>query len=221
MWPKPPEPRLRGPALVAEAAGTALLVLAVMATASVSLAVLVAPWVGLLAASPLGRLSGAHLNPAVTLGFWAFGRMSRAEAAGYVAAQLAGAVAGAMAARLAALPGAVTHPTVPVAQAVGLEAAMTMLLVLQILVFVSSDRLKRWTPLAIVPVLAAIIWLGSPPTGASINPARSAGPALAFGDLADLWIYLLAPAAAGAGAGLALRRAVTLRRAPATTPATS
>ena len=54
-------------------------------------------------------------------------------------------------------------------------------------------------------MLTAIIWLGSPWTGASINPARSEGPALAFGDLADLWLYLAAPSAAGLAVGLVWR----------------
>ena len=82
---------------------------------------------------------------------------------------------------------------------------MTALLLVVILTFSSSERLARLTPLAIVPVLTAIIWLGSPWTGASINPARSEGPALAFGDLSDLWLYLAAPSAAGLAVGLAWR----------------
>ena len=82
---------------------------------------------------------------------------------------------------------------------------MTALLLVVILTFTSNERLMGLTPLAIVPVLTAIIWLGSPWTGASINPARSEGPALAFGDLADLWLYVLAPSMAGLVVGLAWR----------------
>jgi glycerol uptake facilitator-like aquaporin len=65
--------------------------------------------------------------------------------------------------------------------------------------------LAGWTPLAIVPPLVAVIWLASPWTGASLNPARSEGPALAFADLGDLWIYFVAPSAAGLGVGLLWR----------------
>ena len=67
-------------------------------------------------------------------------------------------------------------------------------------------RRARWTPLAEVPLLTVIIWLGSPWTGASLNPARSEGPAVVFGDFADLWLHLVAPAAAGLALGLLWRR---------------
>jgi aquaporin Z len=216
----------------AEAAGTALMVLAILAAASLALGegsplaeelpnqgsrflalgLLVGPCIALIAVSPFGRLSGAHINPAVTLGFWALGRVGRHDLVGYVAAQLIGGLAGALAARLLvperaldSIGGAVTHPSVPAAAAFALEAGMTALLLAAVLAFLSSSRLARVTPLALAPLIAAIIWLGSPWTGASLNPARSEGPALAFGDLADLWLYFAAPAA-GALAVAALWR---------------
>jgi aquaporin Z len=219
-------------AWAAEGFGTAVLVLAIVLAAALSMAagsplaealpgrgsrffvlgVLVAPCVAALALSPVGRVSGAHLNPAVSLSFWALGRLSPRELAWYVTAQLAGGLAGAAIGR-AVLPraawesigGAVTHPGVPTAAAFALEAGMTSVLLVVIVGFAASDRLAPLTPVAIAPVLTAIIWLGSPWTGASINPARSEGPALAFGDLADLWLYVLAPSAAGLLVGLAWR----------------
>jgi aquaporin Z len=219
-------------AWVAEGLGTALLVLAIVLVVALSVAagspladalpgsgaqflavgVLVAPCVAALALSPIGRVSGAHLNPAVTLAFWVLGRLSPRDLMGYVGAQLVGGLAGAAAGQ-ALLPGpawrsiggTVTHPEVPAAAAFALEAGMTALLLVVILAFSSSERLMRLTPLAIVPVLTAIIWLGSPWTGASINPARSEGPAVAFGDRADLWLYLLAPSIAGLVVGFAWR----------------
>jgi aquaporin Z len=207
---------------MAEAAGTGLMVLVIVAAASLTvgrgagflaLGAIVGPCIGLIVVSPIGRISGAHINPAVTLGFWALGRVSRRDLAGYVAAQLVGGVAGALVAR-ALLPrsatesigGAVTHPSVPAAGALALEFGMTALLLVVVFAFASSARLMRFTPLAIVPLLAAIIWLGSPGTGASLNPARSGGPAVAFGDLGDLWLYFVAPAAAGLVVGLLWRR---------------
>jgi aquaporin Z len=217
---------------VAEAVGTSLLVLAIVLAVALSVAsgspladalpgpgarflavgVLVAPFVALLIVSPIGRASGAHLNPAVTFAFWMLGHVSPRDLVGYIGAQLAGGLAGAAAGQ-ALLPasawrsvgGTVTHPGVPAAAAFALEAGMTAALLVVILTFTSSERLMPLTPLAIVPVLTAIIWLGSPWTGASINPARSEGPALAFGDLTDLWLYLLAPSIAGLVVGLAWR----------------
>jgi aquaporin Z len=227
-------------AWVAEAVGTALLVLAIVLAVALSVAagsplaealpgpgarflavgILVAPFVAALALSPVGRASGAHLNPAVTLAFWVLGRLSPRDLAGYIAAQLAGGLAGAAAGR-ALIPGAawesiggtVTHPGVPAVAAFALEAGMTALLLVVILTFTSSVRLARLTPLAIVPVLTAIIWLGSPWTGASINPARSEGPAIAFGDFADLWLYLMAPSIAAVVVGLGWRVTRTPLRA--------
>jgi aquaporin Z len=107
---------------------------------------------------------------------------------------------------LDSIGGAVTHPSVPLVAAIALEAGMTIALLSLVFTFVSSARLAPFTPLAIVPLLTAIIWLGSPWTGASLNPARSEGPALVFGDLVDLWLYLAAPAAAAVLLGLAWRR---------------
>jgi aquaporin Z len=230
--PQPARPGLHLRIWAAEALGTGLMVLAIVLAAGLTLGdgspvaealpdrgarflalgLIVGPCVALIAVSPLGRISGAHVNPAVTLGFWALGRVCAADLAGYVAAQAAGAVGGALLARLVlpaavaeSIGGAVTHPSLPLAGSLGAEAGMTALLLAVVLTFVSSERLARWTPLALAPLLAAIIWLGSPLTGASLNPARSAGPALAFADLADLWLYLLAPSVGALTVALAWR----------------
>jgi aquaporin Z len=166
----------------------------------------------LLAVSQLGRLSGAHLNPAVTLAFRALGRVSASDVAGYLAAQLLGALAGAVALRFLwrgvadSVDGGVTVPTVPLAAAFGLEAAMTAVLMVVIFTFVSSVRLARWTPLAIWPVIALLVWGGASYTGTSMNPARSSGPALVFGEGLDvLWLYLFAPTAGAAAVALVWR----------------
>ena len=197
-----PGPRRADPGLHwriwgAEAVATALLVAVILLAAALTLAggspvadalpgrgarflalgLIVAPAVALIAVSPLGRLSGAHTNPAVPLAFWVVGRVSRQDLAGYVLAQFAGAAAGAAFARLVlpaaaaeSIGGAVTHPAVGAPEAVALELVMTAALLVLILVFVSDERLARRTPLAIMPLLAALIWLGSPLTGASLNP---------------------------------------------------
>jgi aquaporin Z len=177
----------------AEAPGTALMVLAILLAAAVTLGIgsarflvlgaIVAPCVALIAVSPLGKLSGAHINPAVTLGFWGLGRLSPRDVAGYVSAQLAGGFAGALAGRellpahtTESIGGAVTHPSVSSAAAIALEAGMTATLLALIFAFVSSERRARWTPLAIVPLLTAIIWLGSPVDRREPEPRAQRGP---------------------------------------------
>jgi aquaporin Z len=167
----------------------------------------------LLAVSPLGRLSGAHLNPAVTLAFRVLGRVGVFDVVGYLAAQLLGALAGAAALRLLwrgvadSVDGGVTVPAVPLAAAFALEAGMTAVLLVVIFLFVSSARLARWTPLAIWPVIALLVWAGASSTGTSLNPARSAGPAVVFGEgLGVLWLYLVAPTVGALAVAFAWRR---------------
>jgi aquaporin Z len=155
--------------------------------------------VSLIVVSPLGRLSGAHLNPVVTLAFALLGRVSRCDVVAYVLAQTAGALVGGVAFRLAwggvadSVDGGVTHPTIAAVAALGLEAAMTALLIAGILLFLSRESLMRWLPLMLWPLIGAMIWKGGVYTGTSLNPARSVGPAVAFADFADLWLYLVAP----------------------------
>ena len=201
----------------AEAAGSGLLVLGALSSVALVLGdrspvadashsvrllltgMLVGVTVTLIVISPFGRLSGAHLNPAVTLAFRIVGRVSGHDVVGYLAAQFAGALAGALAFRLLwgsvafSVDGGVTHPSLATAAAIGIEAGMTGLLVGMIFVFVSRERLMRWTPLMLWPLIGVLVWRGSPYTGTSLNPARSAGPAAAFADFADLWLYLVAP----------------------------
>jgi len=224
----------------AESAGTALLVLGALSAVALALGsgsplagwsesarllitgLLVGTCVALLVVSPLGRLSGAHLNPAVTLGFWVLRMVPGRELIGYVVAQLIGALAGGLAfmwlwgSVAHSVGDGVTHPTVPVGVAIAVEAGMTAILVAMIFIFVSHERLARWTPLMLIPVLALLIWKGSPYTGASLNPARSAGPAIAFGDLADLWLYFVGPISGAVAVAVAWRR-----RDPGTHPKTA
>ena len=151
--------------------------------------------VTLVALSPLGRASGAHLNPAVTLAFRAMGKIGSRDAGGYVLAQLLGAVAGSALFRLlfGSVAGGTTHVTVPLPAALALEAAMTAALVATVFWFGGRPRIAHLTPYAIPPVIALLSLVGGAATGTSLNPARSFGPAIAFGDLPDLWLYFAAP----------------------------
>jgi aquaporin Z len=180
--------------------------------------VLVGGCVFVIVVSPVGRLSGAHINPAVTLAFSVVGRVSSHDLVGYLVAQLAGALVGAYTFRrlwgpvALSVDGGVTHPTVATPVAIGIEAGMTALLLAMIFVFLSRERLMRWTPLMLWAVIGALVWQGSPYTGTSLNPARSAGPAVAFSDLADLWLYLFAPALGAVAIAAVWRRRHASRR---------
>ncbi|MGA8427056.1 MAG: aquaporin, partial [Candidatus Dormiibacterota bacterium] len=175
---------------------------------------------GLVAISPLGRLSGAHLNPSVTIAFWSSGHVSRSDLFGYLGSQLLGAIVGVAILRLSWGQVAVSvgdgrtspHPGVSVAAAIGIEALMTAILILTIFTFTSSARTARWTPLALWLVIALLVWRGAPYTGCSMNPARSLGPAVISGVFGSLWIYLVAPPlGALAAAQLFLRVPLGLR----------
>jgi aquaporin Z len=155
----------------------------------------------LVAISPLGKLSGAHINPAVSLAFWVQGKMHRLDLGGYILGQFLGAIIGTLLVALvwggraasvmngATLPGA-GYPLWAVFLA---EVCLTFLLVLSIFLFVSSHRLMRWTPLMVWILVAMMVWLEAPISGTSLNPARSFGPALISWVWHDHWLYWLAP----------------------------
>lgn len=162
----------------------------------------------LVTVSPLGRRSGAHLNPAVSLAFWLHGHLHRRDLAGYVVSQFAGGLVGAGIVWELWWPwsrsvhGGLTNPGNGVGAwgATGIEAAMTALLVLVIFTFVSSGSTARWTPLAVLVVIAVLVWQEAPYTGTSLNPARSFGPAVITGDWHDYWVYVVGPLAGGLAA---------------------
>lgn len=167
----------------------------------------------LVALSPIGRLSGAHLNPAVTLAFWAQRKVHVHDLVGYVVAQLLGAIAAAAALRVlwggtaTALHMGATQPGhgFDGLDAAALELAMTASLVLMILLMTSHRRTARWTPLGNWILVACLVWQGAPYTGTSLNPARSLGPAVVAPLLAHLWVYVAGPVAGAALAVLVFR----------------
>lgn len=157
----------------------------------------------LVAVTPLGRRSGAHLNPSVTVGFWLRGHMHPHDLVGYLLAQFAGAFAGAglvkwwWGYKARSVDLGVTQPGhgIGAPGAAAVEAVMTMLLVLGILLMVSSPRSAPWTPLLSWFLVTMLVWQGAPWTGTSLNPARSLAPAALSPDLANLWAYLVGPVA--------------------------
>jgi aquaporin Z len=162
--------------------------------------------------SPLGRCSGGHLNPAVTLAFLRLGKINPKSAGIYVAVQIAGALTG------AALVLAIWRrwatsvhlgATIPndggAAAAVAAEALATFLLVSLILNFVDRPRLMPFTAAAAGTVVAFLVFVEAPVSGTSPNPARTLGPALVGGTFKDLWAYLVAPPLGALGAALVYR----------------
>jgi aquaporin NIP len=145
-----------------------------------------------------GHLSGAHLNPAVSVAFGASRHFPWREAAAYVPAQLAGAVAGAALLRVVwhgtpADLGA-TVPSVSSGSALVYEAVMTGFLMFVIMAVATDTRaIGAAAAIAIGGTVALDSLFGGGVTGASMNPARSFGPALVAGEWQQFWIYLAGP----------------------------
>jgi aquaporin Z len=152
--------------------------------------------------SPVGRRSGAHLNPAVTLTFLRLGRVPPVDAAGYLGAQVTGAVAGITVASLV-LRALLAHPTVHhvttrpgphgALVAAAAELAISTTLMLVVLTALGTQRLMRYAGLFSASLIALFIAVESPISGASMNPARSFGSALGAGEWGTLWVYLVGP----------------------------
>ena len=144
-----------------------------------------------------GHISGAHINPAVTLGFALVRRISLRDAGVYWAAQMVGAVLAASVLRL--LLGKVGimggHAiTIDPVQAVGVEIVLTFLLMFVIMAVATDKRaVGRAAALAIGATVTFDILVGGPLTGGSMNPARTTGPALLAANWQDLWVYWVGP----------------------------
>ena len=150
---------------------------------------------------PLGKLSGGHINPAVSLAFWAQGKMDGHDLGGYIIGQFLGAFVGAVFLVLvwgdyaASVNNGMTLPGdgYSLWDVFLAEVGMTFLLVFSIFVFVSSHRLMRWTPLMAWLLITAMVWWGAPISGTSINPACSIGSALISWNWQAQWLYCIAP----------------------------
>lgn len=154
----------------------------------------------LIALSPLGRESGAHINPVVTFAFWLTRRMRGRHALGYVVCQLAGAVLGALPLLVwgamgrsvdfgATLPGS----GVGVWGALLGETVTTFALILGLFFFLRHQDIRAFTPALFPPLYAIMVWLEAPVSGTSTNPARSLGPAVVSGAWHGWWVYWLGP----------------------------
>jgi len=209
-------------AVTAEAAGTFVLVLAITSTAVAatlsrpvagipygSLAVPVADGLALaIGVASLGHISGAHLNPAVTLGLAVNRHFPWAYAPGYLIAQFAGATAAAavtwglygdQARSIAHLGATVPAARVSAGRVLAAEAVVTFVLVLVVVAVATDTRVPRGiAAMAIGAALAVAIVIAGPVSGAGVNPARAIGPMILAGQFSDWWAYLTAPLAGGA-----------------------
>ncbi|HVB28288.1 MAG TPA: aquaporin [Terriglobia bacterium] len=153
-----------------------------------------------IAISDVGKVSGAHINPVVTLAFWLKGKMSRPHALGYVTAQLAGGVVGALPLLAwghmgASIDFGATFPGsgYTLLQATMGEVITTFGLIAGLFLFLGHARLRPYTPLLFPFLYALMVYLEAPISGTSTNPARSAGPSLVAGDWHGWWIYWIGP----------------------------
>jgi glycerol uptake facilitator protein/aquaporin Z len=168
--------------------------------------------------SPLGKISGGHTNPAISLAMWRFGVFPAAGILPYIAAQLLGSVFGVVAAR-AVWGSVVEHPPVlyaviqpdPRWSAAPLffaEAVGMGVLVFMVGYFLSSPRLGPFVPWLVGILIGFSIAAHGMQTGGIVSPARQFGPAVVSGHTDKLWVFLLAPMV---GAEIATRLLKTVR----------
>jgi aquaporin Z len=159
-------------------------------------------------AAAYGPISGAHINPAVTIALWVGRQIKTAEAVGYIVVQVLGGIAGALVLRFvlggdgSGLGATVLAGSVSPTQGLVVEAVLTFFLVNTIYNTAVSGKAGNLAPAAIGLTLAFCILMGGPLTGGSVNPARTLGPAIVTGNYADLWVYLVGPVIGGLAATL-------------------
>jgi aquaporin Z len=146
----------------------------------------------------VGHVSGAHFNPAVTLAMVLDGRTSFSDAIGYWIGQFAGASVASLVVMIASSREAVGGTTTgyeTLSTGILVEIALTTIFVWLILVVTRSGA--NHAPAAIALTLIAVHVAGIPSSGASVNPARSFGPAIVSGEIDKLWVYLVFPLVGG------------------------
>lgn len=172
----------------------------------------------------IGHVSGAHVNPAVTLGLAATGKFPWRLVGPYIGAQLGGAILAGLAAwavfggdaRSEAKLGA-TYPTdaATIGQAFIAEILITFILVFIILAVATDERApSQAAPFAVGVALFAGVLIAGPISGGGVNPARSLGPMIVAGDLSAFWLYIVGPVIGGVAAAFLYDRVVSQTDAP-------
>ena len=163
-----------------------------------------------IALSPIGKLSGAHINPAVTMVFWLFRKIEGRLAITYILAQLTGAIVGCLPLLIwgqmgrsiefgATFPGeGYSMKTVLIG-----EIITTFTMVSLLVVFIGFRSIRQFTPYMFPFLYSIMVPLEAAVSGTSTNPARSLGPAVISGQWAGWWIYLIGPIAGALLASLA------------------
>jgi len=153
-----------------------------------------------IAVSKIGKESGAHINPAVTMGFWMMRKLDMRAAVGYIVAQLLGAALGAVPLLTWGSMGSsvafgATIPGEGYSMALVLmgEVVTTFALIVTLCVFLAVRRLRQYTPVIIPFLYAVMVPLEAHISGTSTNPARTFGPALISGRWDGWWIYWFGP----------------------------
>ena len=155
-----------------------------------------------IALSPVGRVSGAHINPVVTLAFRLMGKIDLQTALAYVLAQLIGGVVGSLPLLLWGEMGrsvayGATSPGsgVTLSSALLGEAITTFAMVALLAVFLGFRTIRRFTPAIFPPLYSFMVWAEAEISGTSTNPARSLGPSVISGQWQGWWIYWIGPLA--------------------------
>jgi len=149
--------------------------------------------------SPVGKYSGAHINPAVTLAFWLRGKIKFDTMIGYILSQLIGGVIGCVPLLAWGKQGESVEYGITLPGDAGLTSAFigeiiaTACLIFYLYVFIGRKHLRNYTPYGIPFLYAILVWLEAPLSGCSTNPARSFGPALIAENFFDHWLYWIAP----------------------------
>ena len=143
-----------------------------------------------------GHISGTHINPAVTLAFALTKHFPVRKVIPYWIAQILGAIVASFAVQYLMGPVGlgVTLPSVPVFPAFLIEIIMTFILMIVVMAVATDTRaVGEAAAIAVGGTVTFLVLFGGPLTGASLNPARSIGPALVSGNLTSIWIYIFAP----------------------------
>ncbi|KAL8156524.1 hypothetical protein AgCh_001570 [Apium graveolens] len=161
-----------------------------------------------------GHISGAHLNPSLTIAFAALRHFPWVQVPAYIAAQISASICASFALKAVFHPfmsGGVTVPSISNGQAFALEFLITFNLLFVVTAVATDTRaVGELAGIAVGAVVMVNILIAGPSTGGSMNPIRTLGPAVAAGNYKGIWIYMVAPTL-GALTGAAIYTSVKLR----------